>query len=245
MSADPLENASGLPASHAAAWGLRERPSKGPKPGLSLERIIAAGLAVAATDGLAAVSMGRVAAELGAGAMSLYRYVGSKDELLELMVDAAYGPPPSLDHDGGWRDGLAGWATAEHAAMRRHPWALRVPISGPPALPNSVAWLEAGLDCLRDTGLTETEKLSVMLLLSGFVRNATLLAADIESAGTTDVMPGYARLLAHLTDAERFPALHRAIAGGGFDDEDDIDAEFVFGLERLLDGVAALVAARA
>jgi AcrR family transcriptional regulator len=244
MSADPRENPSGLPASHEAAWGMRERPSKGPRPGLSLERIVAAGLRVAATDGLAAVSMGRVAAELGAGAMSLYRYVASKDELLELMVDAAYGPPPSFG-DVGWRDGLARWAAGEHAALRRHPWALRVPISGPPALPNSVAWLEVGLHCLRDTGLTETEKLSVMLLLSGFVRNAALLAEDIASAGATDVMPRYALLLARLTDAERFPALHRAIAGGGFDDEDDIDAEFDFGLERLLDGVEALVAARA
>ena len=64
-----------LPASIEAAWGLRERPHRGPKPGLSLARIVEAGVQVAEAEGLAAVSMSRVAAELGAAPMSLYRYV--------------------------------------------------------------------------------------------------------------------------------------------------------------------------
>src|SRR5215472_7517901 len=84
-----------LPAHVAAAWGVRGRPHKGPKPGLSLDRIVAAAVHVADTEGLAAVSMSRVATELGAAPMSLYRYVAAKDELLALMVDAAYGPPPA------------------------------------------------------------------------------------------------------------------------------------------------------
>jgi hypothetical protein len=58
------------------------------------------------------------------------------------------------------------------------------------------------------------------------------------------VMPAYAQKLLRLTDAGRFPALHEAIASGAFDDDDDLDAEFDFGLERLLDGIAALVGAR-
>ena len=66
-----------LPASIAAAWGLRERPHKGPKPGLSLNRIIDAAVRLAASEGLAAVSMSRVASELGASTMSLYRYVSA------------------------------------------------------------------------------------------------------------------------------------------------------------------------
>src|SRR5215468_2656297 len=84
-----------LPASVAAAWGVRDRPHKGPKPGLSLERIVAAAVQVADAEGLAAVSMSRVAAELGTAPMSLYRYVTAKDELLALMLDAAYGPAPT------------------------------------------------------------------------------------------------------------------------------------------------------
>lgn len=234
----------GLPASIEAAWGRRERPSKGPRPSLSLERIVEAGVKVAATEGLAAVSMSRVAAEIGASTMSLYRYVAAKDELLALMVDAALGtPPPRPPGERGWRAGLSRWAWGAHDLYTRQPWALRVPISGPPVTPNQIAWLEDGLRSLRATRLTDQDKLSVMLLLSGFVRNAATLAADIAAAHAADVqvMQGFGRLLSQLTDAERFPELHAAIAAGAFDDEDDIDAEFVFGLERVLDGIGALV----
>ena len=82
-----------LPGSVAAAWGVRERPHKGPKPGLSLGRIVEAAVRVADTEGLDAVSMGRVAAELGTAPMSLYRHVSAKEELLTMMVDAAWGRP--------------------------------------------------------------------------------------------------------------------------------------------------------
>src|SRR6478672_10703967 len=81
-----------LPPGIALAWGRAERPRRGPKPGLSLERIVAAGIGLAVTDGLGSVSLGRVAAELGASTMALYRYVPAKDDLLTLMVDTAFGP---------------------------------------------------------------------------------------------------------------------------------------------------------
>ena len=248
----------GLPASIEAAWGLRERPSKGPKPGLSLERIVDAGVQVAASDGLEAVSMSRVAAELGSSTMSLYRYVAAKHELLALMVDAVMvdaaagtrAAAPAADED--WRAGLSRWAWAYHRVLRRHLWVLRIPISAPPVTPNLTAWLEAGLGTLRGSGLTEPEKLSVMLLLSGFVRNEATLVADIGAASATagaseqqQIMPHWGHLLGLLTDHERFPALHAALASGAFDQDDDPDDEFGFGLERILDGVAALVRARA
>jgi AcrR family transcriptional regulator len=242
----------GLPASIEAAWGVRERPSKGPRPGLNLERIVRAAIRVAAADGLAAVSMSRVAADLGVSTMSLYRYVAAKDELLALMADLPFEQPPApLGPGEGWRAGLSRWAWADLAVFRRNPWALRIPISGPPVTPNSIAWLERGLACLRDTGLHEGEKLSVILLLAGFVRNQATLDADISAAraaaGAAEqpMMASYGHLLARLTDPERFPALHALIASGVFDDEDgDLDADFVFGLERVLDGVDALVRAR-
>jgi AcrR family transcriptional regulator len=242
----------GLPASIEIAWGLRDRPRKGPKRGLSLKQIIEAGVKVALSDGLAAVSMNRVAAELGASPMSLYRYVASKDELLTLMVDAAFGPPPAIaETDEGWRTRLSRWAWAARAAYYRHPWTLRVPISGPPTTPNQVAWMEEGLAALRDTGLTETEKLSVVQLLSGFIRNEATLAANLSTAhlasGSTpqETMSTYGRLLAAVTDTTRFPALQTAIAAGAFDTPGGPDDEFVFGLERILDGIEALVRARA
>ena len=90
-----------LPAAVAAAWGVRAHPGKGPKPGLSLERIVAAAVKIASRDGLDAVSMSRVAAELGASTMSLYRYVNAKDELVKLMIDAAWGSPPAPEAEPG------------------------------------------------------------------------------------------------------------------------------------------------
>jgi AcrR family transcriptional regulator len=244
------DSSTGLPASIEAAWGLRQRPNKGPKRGLSLERIVEAAVKVAVSDGLAAVSMNRVATELGASTMSLYRYVAAKDELLALMVDAVAGTPPAAPPDEGWRAGLSRWAWAYLAILRRHPWVLRIPISGPPTTPNSIAWMEDLLSSLRGTGLTEHEKLSVLLMLTGLVRNEATLAADIDAAylaaGATEqeALSAYGRLLARVTDPGRYPALRAVIDAGVFDEPDDPDAEFVFGLERVLDGIDALVRAR-
>jgi AcrR family transcriptional regulator len=233
----------GLPASIEAAWGLRQRPRKGPKPGLDLDLIVAAAVNVAASEGLAAVSMSRVAAELGSSAMSLYRYVAAKDELLELMVDSVFDASVDPGPEGeGWRAGMARWAWTYHEALRRHPWVLRVPISGPPVTPNQIAWLEDGLRSLGGTGLAEGEKMSVILLVSGYVRNEATLSADLAAAsGEQQIMPTWSQQLARLTDAERFPALRTALASGVFDQDDDPDDEFVFGLDRVLDGIEALV----
>src|SRR5579859_8267137 len=85
---------SGLPAEVAAAWGVRERPHKGPKPALTLARIVDAAVGLADAEGLDAVSMARVATALGAAPMSLYRHVSAKEELRRLMVDAAWGDSP-------------------------------------------------------------------------------------------------------------------------------------------------------
>jgi AcrR family transcriptional regulator len=231
-----------IPPSIELAWGLRRDGTRGPRRGLTLEAIVDAGIEVAGTDGVGALSMARIAKRLGVGTMSLYRYVDAKDELLTLMVDTALGSPPSLPHPGGWRAGLTAWCDALRDAYRRHTWALRVPISGPPLGPNNVAWLDRALESLADTGLPEQDKLSCVLVLSGFVRNDATLTADF-AAGSDDelVMPGYGTLLAQITSVDEFPSLHRAIASGALDDEDDPDVEYLFGLARILDGIAELV----
>jgi AcrR family transcriptional regulator len=240
-----------LPTGVAAAWGVRPQAAKGPKRGLTLAAIVAAGVSVADADGLAAVSMNRVAKELGTAAMSLYRYVESKDDLLTLMVDAAYGavPPPAAGDD--WRAGLARWARGSVAAMRAHPWSVHVPISGPPLGPNAVAWFERALGVLRETGLAEGEKASIVLMLSGYVTSHVRVMGEVqggflESAPTPDeAMRRYSETLRRLTGRDRFPALHALLDAGVFDRADPPDDEFAFGLERLLDGVEALVRARA
>ncbi|MDG9705495.1 TetR/AcrR family transcriptional regulator [Streptomyces sp. DH37] len=246
------DSGSGLPPGVETAWGLRERPGKGPRPGLSVARIVGAAIDLAAAEGIAAVSMGRVAAALGVSTMSLYRYVSSKDELLVLMEDTAYGLPPEgpSPEEEGWRAALAHWARSQRAVLHRNLWMLRIPISTPPVTPHSVAWMERGLACLRGTGLDEGEKIQVILLVSGFVRNEATLAADLQAAARAsgrsmeETMASYTRLLGKVTDPERFPAVTAALASGVMDRPDGPDDEFVFGLDRLLDGVEVLVRTR-
>jgi AcrR family transcriptional regulator len=236
----------------AAAWGVRAPAAKGPKPGMTLERIVAAAVAVADAEGLAAVSMNRVAKELRTGAMSLYRYVESKDELLALMVDAALGAVPATAKEGHWRERLEGWARATMEALWRHPWAVNAPIAGPPLAPHAVAWFEDALSALEGTGLTEQEKPSVVLMLSGYVTNHVTVMSQVAQgfmAGDGDgdgdeAMRSYSDTLRRVADPGRFPALHRVLEAGVFDRADPPDQEFTFGLERILDGIEALISSR-
>ncbi|MFD6276600.1 TetR/AcrR family transcriptional regulator [Streptomyces sp. NPDC060209] len=240
----------GLPASIEAAWGLRDRPVKGPKPGLTLDRIVAAAVAVAASEGLSAVSMGRVAKELGASTMALYRYVSAKEELYVLMQEAAMGEPaplPALESGAGWREALGEWAWAQRRMFHGNLWSLRIPISGPPASPHSVAWWEQGLQALEGSGLEEGDKISVILLVSGFVRNEALLMSDLAAAveakgvPALEVMAQWERTVNRLVDPVRHPALSRLLSTEVMSEPDEPDYEFVFGLERVLDGVEVLI----
>ncbi|MCB5178979.1 TetR/AcrR family transcriptional regulator [Streptomyces antimicrobicus] len=244
----------GLPASLETAWGLRTRRGKGPRPALTLDRIVEAAVHLAATEGMEAVSMGRVAKELGASTMSLYRYVAAKDELYILMADAGVGTPPPLDPAAahpGWRRALTDWARQQRAVLQANRWILRIPITGPPATPNQVAWMERGLAALAPTGLTEGEKLSVLMLIGGFIRNEATLMADMMDAvikgGMTpdQMLARYVTVLTALTDPERHPALTRLLASGELGHADGPDTEFQFGLDRILDGLEVLVARRA
>lgn len=239
----------GLPASFELAWGVRERPTKGPKRGLSLEQVVRAGVRVAGREGLGAVSMSRVAKELGTSAMALYRYVASKDELLTLMVDEALGEIEFSTGDGGWRVELQRWAWAELGAYRNHLWVLQVPVGGPPITPKVIAFLEQGLRCLAGTGLTPGDKMSVILTLTSYTRAWAMLSSQIEpayAAGEREVLTDYGKALAALTDREEFPALHEVLDANVFTPEEDetIDYDFVFGLERLMDGFEVLINSR-
>jgi len=250
-----------LPATIAKAWGLDGPRARGPRPALSLDRVVDAGIEVARAEGIAAVSMARVAAVLGVSAMGLYRYVAGKNELLTLMVDRAWGLPPSLEPDStdaadGWRPGLARWARALHVAATADAWALAVPITSAPATPYQVAWMDSCFAALEPTGLTHPERASVLLLVSGYVRNQVSLTASLTAAAMTDpealaLMRDYSRVLARVADPARYPALAAAVAAGAFDDPEgtqeggELDDEFTFGLDRILDGIEVLVTARA
>ncbi|MFJ8012670.1 TetR/AcrR family transcriptional regulator [Streptomyces sp. NPDC096339] len=245
----------GLPASLEMAWGLRERPGKGPRPTLTVPRIVEAAVALAATEGMDAVSMGRVAKELGVSTMSLYRYVAAKEELYILMSDAGVGTPPPLAPDvhtdgRAWRELLSDWAYAQRAVLMTKPWILRIPITAPPATPNQLAWMERGLAALAGTGLRESEKLSTIILIGGLVRNEATMAADmmdaiVKSGVSPDRVVGqYVRTLRLLTGPDSHPAVTRLLESDAFTGSDEPDFQFRFALARLLDGLAELIEAR-
>lgn len=247
---EPVEG-TGLPASLEMAWGLRERPGKGPRPTLTLPRIVEAAVSLAAAEGMDAVSMGRVAKELGVSTMALYRYITAKEELYILMSDAGVGTPPERpEADAGWRELLTDWAYAQRAVLMANSWILRIPITAPPASPNQLAWMERGLAALAGTGLEESEKLSTIILIGGLVRNEATMAADmmdaiVKSGVSPDQVVGqYVRMLRLLTDPERHPAVTRLLESSAFTGSDEPDFQFRFGLGRLLDGLAELISER-
>lgn len=202
--------------------------------GLSRERIVAAAIELADADGLGGLSMARLAERLGCGTMSLYRHVANKDELVTFMLSTAPGPPPASADAADWRGGLTDWATGLWEIYHQHPWVLTAAAAGPPADPGQVAWLDAGLAALGETGLAERDKLAAVMAVLHFVRGAAAL--NIEAAQVA--VPDYPVLLRRFLDADRFPALAAALDAGVFDTADDHLADFHSGLRHLLDGVA-------
>ncbi|MEL7976506.1 TetR/AcrR family transcriptional regulator [Isoptericola sp. F-RaC21] len=244
-----------LPPRLALAWGVAERPERVPRRELSIERIVEAAVEIADAEGLAGVSMARVAKSLGFTTMSLYRYVTSKDDLLLLMqevaIDVEY-PPAHEPPD--WRAELREWVLFTLAIYRAHTWVLDIPVTGAPVTPANLRVLDAGLRALRSTPLDDDEMIATILLTTGYVRNAAILGRDLERAvaeagGDDDALGSvYRDVLRQLVDEVRFPYLRPLVergtyvppSGGGLDELDDV----AWGLERMLDGVGAYVASR-
>ncbi|MDQ3694855.1 MAG: TetR/AcrR family transcriptional regulator C-terminal domain-containing protein [Chloroflexota bacterium] len=238
-----------LPPEVMIAWGLDERSRRGTRPGLSLDRITAAAIAIADADGLGAIAMGRVATALGFTTMALYRYVESKDQLLTLMVDAAIGPAPKARSSGAaWREGLAIWVQALKELYMARPWIIDVPISGAPMMPNQLDWLDWALAIMQPIRLAPAEQISTALLLSGYARGEARVWTDVARAqrasGRTQQEEDiyYSRVLTTLVKPDRMPALYALVSSGLFTDtltpELEDDAYFFgFGLERILDGI--------
>ncbi|MFF5212853.1 TetR/AcrR family transcriptional regulator [Streptosporangium sp. NPDC000396] len=220
-------------------WGARSRR------GLSLERIVRASIELADAEGLAAVSMRRVAERLGFTTMSLYRHVPGKTELVDLMRDEVMGEEEvsaGAGHRSGWRAGLEAWARAGLALYRRHPWLVES-LDGSRRVPgpNAVASFERALDVVARTGLPPAEVVAVVTLVGGFVESA---ARQVVETARTERRTGVSEeewwgardsLFQHL---DRYPTLSRIYREGGYDAPLD---PFEFGLRRVLDGIEALI----
>jgi AcrR family transcriptional regulator len=239
-----------LPPGLDLLWGRRERGKRGPRAGLSPDAIVAAAIGIADAKGLEAVSMERVARKLGFTTMSLYRHVASKEELLQLMWNAsALGAEHLVIEGDDWRSRLRAWAIIQRDALDRHPWITQMPMAAPPVAPNSLHFVERGLATLDETGLDDADKLRIIGLLSSYTLSEARMANDAARAAAAaqaagDGSPGppvpFESLLRELLDEQTYPRLYRiawAPAAAAVSERH----EFLWGIDRILDAVAALI----
>jgi AcrR family transcriptional regulator len=215
---------------------------------LTLDRIVAAAIAVADADGMAETTMRRIAAELGVATMSLYRHVPSKDDLVLAMIDAAIGEfplPPRRPY--GWRPRLELCAQLEWAAFHRHPWlAPSMSLTRPQMAPNAMRLTEYVLQAFEGTRLTFSERMYVQILLFSYVRGvASGFEPEAEAVRDTGMsndewVESQGAAVAEAFARHDMPML-RAFAedDAGFDY--DLEHLFRFGLARLLDGLEVFV----
>jgi AcrR family transcriptional regulator len=237
----------------ALLWRTQERPNRGGRSGLSADRIVSAAIEIADADGLAALSMRRVAEQLGVGTMSLYTHVPGKGELIEVMLDTVIGEVTMPeDVSGGWRARLESIARANWALYHQHPWILQVAASRPPLGPHVIAKYDYELRAVEGIGLDDIEMDSVITLVLGYVEGAAARALEASQAEQRTGMSeeqwweASAPLLARVFDPNRYPVAARvgAAAGEAYNAAFDPEHAFEFGLQRVLDGIAVLVEAR-
>jgi AcrR family transcriptional regulator len=223
----------------------------GPKSMLDVDRIVAAAVHVADTEGLAAVSMRRVASDLGVAAMTLYSHVPGKGELVDLMLDAVLGElydDEQVVTTGAWRARLRTVAQANWDFFLRHPWALHLATGRPPLGPHLMRKYELELRAVDGLGLSEVQMDLLVTLINGFVRGTV---GGVQEKADAERVTGITEdewwaatepFVAQVFDPERYPTAARVgpVAGeevGAYDP----DRSFEFGLERLLDGIGVLI----
>ncbi|MET7445133.1 TetR/AcrR family transcriptional regulator [Streptomyces sp. NPDC005508] len=237
--------------SRVSVWLDRRTPSRTRKAdqpaGLDRDRITAASVRLLDADGLAKFSMRRLAAELDVTAMSLYWYVDTKDDLLELALDTLYEEIPATPEDADWRDRLRELATNYRKMFVRHPWASGLVGSFLNIGPHSMLFSYAVQDVIRATGLPLERQTGAMAAVFQFVYGF----------GTTEGHFVQRTVQAGLTQDEYFaramgtiradPELHRAMrpsehlmdARGGETVEEMRERDFTFALDLLIAGIEA------
>jgi AcrR family transcriptional regulator len=185
-------------------WTRPERGSRGPTPGHSRDEIVAAAIALADAEGLPAVSMRAVAAALGTTAGSLYRYLSSRDDLLDLMTDHAVAElKPYPEPAGDWLDGMLRLAENQLDLHRRHRWLADVAQRPSAVGPATLAWFDHCLGVLAPVPAPTTAKFEAIAVVTGTV---ILFSRDTAAAGTTP----FANL-----DPAAYPHLTAALATPG------------------------------
>ena len=231
-------------AGRLTIWDRLDRPPRGPKPSLTHDRIAEAAIEIADAQGIDAVSMRRLAERLGVATMALYRYVESKGDVFELMLDAVH-TRFELPGEGGWREIARSYAEQTRALTLAHPWLIhaftRTPNILTPAMVNHLERIMVSLDGL---GLDVDSMMAVFGTLNAFVHGATSaevaqreLALREGWSSDDDMRMAYVPYVRRLMESGRYPTVTRYIVEGS--NEDDAEWSFGFGLECVLDGLAA------
>ncbi|WP_432881536.1 GntR family transcriptional regulator [Kribbella sp. CA-245084] len=222
---------------------VRRTPQPDQQPELNRDEVVRMGIAIADAEGLAALSMRRIASELGVSTMALYRYVGGKDVLVVQMVDAALAEFPLGTSPDDWRAAIAMVARVHWAAYRRHLWlASAISLSRPQLVPRLLPHTDAVLRALR--GFEKSAALSTMISLFAYVRGVALvMEAEAQAEQDTGVtadewVTEQSDKLGAMIAMGDLPAFRELLADG-FDYEYDLDKLFEFGLDVFLDGLAA------
>lgn len=234
-------------------WGRVPVRGRGPKPSLTVEQIARAAIELADATGLEAVSMKRLAEVLKVGTMTLYTYVPDKATLLQLMLDRVLAEVELPDASDGWRHHLRRSAGALLDLYQRHPWTMQINVEGPPVTPNQMRYLESVLRALQSTGLSHGESLDIAMSISYFALGAAKLTSGIlqaerdSSFSDEQIQAGRAEVFGRILDPAEFPLVLEAMTAPSpvpppADVRDNLG--FGFGLDRLIDGIAAYIDAR-
>ncbi len=246
-------------------WELEteaERPRRRTGTALDREQIVREAIRIADADGLEAVTMRRVAQQLGTGAMSLYRHVPDKDALVSLMVDTVIGdmigetplpPDGSLPAGMDWRDGLRLIAESNWQTCREHRWYPEATIAQPPLTPKGLAGLEAALSLFDGYDLTATEKMMFVTAVHQTVLHAALnLLLEERSRARfklddAEVFASAAAFLGKMAASGRYPRVTELFGAVGSQAQDpDTERQWILaGVDLILDGIAARLAERA
>jgi AcrR family transcriptional regulator len=226
-------------------WERLEQSATTTRPSLSTQRIAATAVGIADADGLDAITMRRLAAELGAAPMAAYRHVSGKDDVLELMVDLVYGEV-DIPADATWRETMRALATGIRALVLRHPWLTRLSASQAEyeLTPNRMALAERALAALRRPGLDADTTMNVFRTVAAYVHGATSAEIGLRQlmhernwSSGDETRTGLSAQMTWLLGTGRYPAYERYIREGAR--KDDLQWQFETGLEQILDGIAA------
>jgi AcrR family transcriptional regulator len=208
---------------------------------LTRERVLDAAMLIADEDGLDALTMRRLADELGAGAMSVYHHVPSKDGILDGILERVVGEM-ELPSGPEWKSALRRAAMSAHEALGRHPWAAAALLGGERVSPARLRHTDAILGCLRGAGFTDVETDLAYHVLDSHIMGFSLWLAGI-SAGLRRLGPVFKAY--DLFDASELPHLAEHIEVHLREDRAAHPSPFAYGLDLILDGLERQLAARA